>query len=87
MCLALHYSLGFNDIDGNAAEELATVVLEHTSLIDYCGIPLVALRENRVTELDLQGKGCGVPGAIVLSKLLPFATTLKTLKCSLPTLN
>ena len=59
---------------------MAKVVLEHTTLADFCGIPLVSLRENTVTELDLSGKGVGVPGAIVLSSLLPSATALKTLK-------
>ena len=56
------------------------MVLEHTTLTDFCGIPLVSLRENTLTELNLDRKGVGVPGAIVLSSLLPSATTLKTLE-------
>ncbi len=58
------------------------VVLESASLIDFCGIPLVSLRENSITELDLSNKGVGVPGAIVLSSLMPSATALKSLKCA-----
>ena len=50
-------------------------------MTDFCGIPLVSLRENSITELDLDGKGIGVPGAIVLSKLLPSAAALTSLKC------
>ena len=58
------------------------MVLESASLTDFCGIPLVSLRENSVTELDLNKKGVGVPGAIVLSSLIPTATALTSLKCA-----
>ena len=51
-------------------------------MTDFCGIPLVSLRENSITELNLRGKGVGVPGAIVLSKLLPSAAALTSLKCA-----
>ena len=57
------------------------MVLEHPAMTDFCGIPLVSLRENSITELDLEGKGIGVPGAIVLSELLPSAAALTSLKC------
>ena len=60
-------------------------VLEHASMTDFCGIPLVSLRENSITELNLEGKGVGVPGAIVLSKLLPSAVALTSLKCAAAT--
>ena len=71
-----------NDITGDAASHLATVVLEHAAMTDFCGIPLASLRENSITELDLKWKGVGVPGAIVLSKLLPSAAALTSLKCA-----
>ena len=51
-------------------------------MTDFCGIPLVSLRENSITELNLEGKGVSVPGAIVLSKLLPSAAALTSLKCA-----
>ena len=51
-------------------------------MTDFCGIPLVSLRENSITELDLSDKGIGVPGAIVLSKLLPSAAALTSLRCA-----
>ena len=60
-------------------------VLEHASMTDFCGIPLVSLRENTITELNLEGMGMGESGAIVLSKLLPSATALTSLKCACPT--
>ena len=73
-------SVGFNGITGDGAEALAKAVLESASLTDFCSIPLVLLRENSVTELDLNYKGVGVPGAIVLSSLVPAATALTSLK-------
>ena len=76
------HSVGFNDIRGNTAGHLATAVLEHATMTDFCGIPLVSLRENSITELDLCNKGVGEPGAIVLSKLLPSAVALKSLRCA-----
>ena len=51
-------------------------------MTDFCGIPLASLRENSITELNLEVKGVGVPGAIVLSKLLPSAAALTSLKCA-----
>ena len=76
------HSVGFNYITRDAADQLAKAVLEHASMTDFCGIPLVSLRENSITELNL--KGIGVPGAIVLSKLLPSAVAVKSLKCPPP---
>ena len=78
--VSVPHSVGFNNITGDGAKQLATVVLEHTSLTDFCSIPLVTLRENSITDLNLNNKGVGVPGAIVLSSLLPSAMALKTLK-------
>ena len=73
-------SVGSSNIIGDGAEKLAKVVLEHTVLTNFCGIPLVSLRQNTITELDLEDMGVGVPGAIVLSSLLPSATALASLK-------
>ena len=80
VCSSLCHSVGSNDITGDAASHLATVVLEHAMMTDFCGIPLASLRENSITELDLRGRGVGVPGAIVLSKLLPSAAALTSLE-------
>ena len=78
----MHRSLCRNGITGEGAEQLAKAVLEHPTLTDFCNIPLASLRSNSVTELDLKGKGVGVPGAIVLAALLPSATALASLKCA-----
>ena len=50
-------------------------------MTNFCGIPLVLLRENSITKLNLNGKGIGVPGVVVLSKLLPSASALTSLRC------
>ena len=71
-----------NNITGEASDTLAKTVLEHPAMTDFCGIPLASLRENSITELNLEGRGIGVPGAIVLSKLLPSAAALTSLKCA-----
>ena len=82
VCSSLCHSVCSNDITGDAASHLATVVLEHAAMTDFCGIPLASLRKNSITKLDLFNKGVGVPGAIVLSKLLPSAAALTSLKCA-----
>ena len=74
------HSVCRNGITGEGAEQLAKAVLKHASLTDFCSIPLVGLRKNSVTELDLKEKGVGVPGAIVLSSLLLDASALVTLE-------
>ena len=75
-------SVAANSISGKGVESLAKVVLEHTSLTHFCGIPLSLLRQNSMTELDLADNGVGVPGAIVLSSLLLAATALSSLRCA-----
>ena len=71
-------SVNSNDITGDAAQELAKVVLEHGLLEDFGGIPMNGLRENKVIELNLNEKGIGLPGAFVLAGLLPAASALKS---------
>ena len=82
MLCALLRSVCRNEITGDGAEQLAKAVLKHVALTDFCGIPLVSLRENSITELNLEGKYVSVPGAIVLSRLLPSAVALTSLKCA-----
>ena len=61
-----------------ASKKLAEVVLDHSSLTDFGGIPMAALRENSVEKLDLDQKGIEVPGAFVLAGLIPAATALQS---------
>ena len=78
--LMLPHSVNNNGIVGEAAEQLAMVVLAHGTLTHFGGIPMAALRKNSLTELDLSKAGIGVPGALVLASLLPEASALKTCK-------
>ena len=73
-------SVNQNGITGEAAEQLAKAVLEHKSLVNFGGIPIDSLRNNSMDALDLEGKGIGVPGALVLGSLLPSATALRSCK-------
>ena len=68
--------VGFNGIIGDSAKELATVVLSKSTLETFCNIPIKQLRANELTELDLSGKGVGVPGALVLAELLPVGASV-----------
>ena len=51
-----------------------------TSMANLCGVPLASLRDSSVTELNLESRGVGVPGEIVLSNLIPAATGLTSLE-------
>ena len=68
--------VGWNGITGNVAQELATVVLSKPTLEDFCNIPIKKLRADSLSELDLSGKGVGLPGALVLANLLPVIGSL-----------
>jgi len=68
-----------NGITGEAAQKLAKVVLEMPWMTDFGGIPIKALRDNTATELDLSNKDLGVPEGMVLSGLVPGASSLATL--------
>ena len=74
-------SVCYNGITGFAAKTLANVVLDHATLTTFNDIPLTSLRDNSIEELNLRSKGIGIPGAIVLSKLLLSNSSLKSAKC------
>jgi len=66
-------------IIGEAAAQFAQALVENERMEMFCGIPLRGLRQGTLTELDLAGNGIGVPGALLISKLLPSALSLHTL--------
>ena len=64
-----------NDLgDGSAA--LAGAVSEHQQIKKFCEIPVKQLRDDALTELDLNGKDIGTCGAMVLAHLLKFSRAL-----------
>ena len=71
--------VGWNSITDDGAQALADVVLDKQSLQSFCNIPLQQLRTDSLTELDLQGKGIGVPGALVLAHFLRVTASMTRL--------
>jgi hypothetical protein len=71
--LDVRYNSG---IVGEAAERLATSVLESKSMKIFGLIPMKGLRANEVTELDLRGKGLGPVEAHVIGSLVAVSTSL-----------
>ena len=68
----------FNDLgDGSAA--LAGAVSEHQQIKMFCEIPVKQLRDDALTELDLNDKRIGTCGAMVLAHLLKFSRALTSL--------
>ena len=63
-------STAYNNISGDAAQQLASTVLAKPTLENFSGIPLKELRADSLTKLELSGKGLGIPEAIVLADLL-----------------
>ena len=70
-------SVAWNNIDGEAAEQLAKAVLSSTSLEVFSEIPIKELRADVLTELNLANKGFGVSGALVVSELFKLSAVLK----------
>jgi len=63
-------STAHNNISGKGARQLASAVMRKPTLEIFSGILLNELRANRLTTLDLPGKGLGVVEAMVLADLL-----------------
>ena len=70
-------SVAWNNIDGEAAEQLAKAVLSSTSLEVFSEIPIKELRADVLTEQNLVNKGFGVSGALVVSELFKLSAVLK----------
>ena len=51
---------------GEAAQQLATAVLNCSSLEVLSGVPIKKLRAGKLTKLDLQGKGLGATEGLSL---------------------
>ena len=84
LCLAclLSRSVGFNNITGDGAQQLATVVLDKPTFESFCGIPLKELRADSLSELNLMDKGVGAPGALVVAHFLRVSRSLKQVLAS-----
>ena len=73
-------SVTYNGITGEGAERLSKVILDMPLMADFGGIPIKALRDNSMRDLDRSDTGLGIPETTVLSGLLAGASSLTTLK-------
>jgi len=71
-----------NGISGDAAQQLASMVVASTSLEVFGGVPLKQLRADSLTELDLTRKDLGPTEAIVIAELVKVSRVLTTLGCA-----
>jgi hypothetical protein len=65
-----------NNIAGDGAVQLAAAVLGNLKIEMFNEIPIKEMRANSFTELDLNGKGVGVEGVMVVAGLIPVMGAL-----------
>jgi Ran GTPase-activating protein (RanGAP) involved in mRNA processing and transport len=80
-------SVANNNIDGEAAKQLAMAVLNCSSLEVLSGVPIKKLRAGKLTKLKLQGKGLGATEGIVLAELMQLRPVLTSLDVGRNNLN
>mmetsp|Transcript_10517 Transcript_10517/g.19877 ORF Transcript_10517/g.19877 Transcript_10517/m.19877 type:complete len:488 (-) Transcript_10517:69-1532(-) len=68
-----------NVIHGEGAARLATAVLTHMAVQEFCSIPVTRLKANDCFDLRLAGCGIGITGALVLAELVRNNWSLHTL--------
>jgi len=71
-----------NKIAGDGAVQLAAAVLGNLKIEMFNGIPIKEMRADSFTMLDLNGKGVGVAGGMVVAGLIPVMGALTALKLS-----
>ena len=73
----------YNGLGKDGGEALLHALMkEHPSITTFCTIPIQALKDNSITELDLSKKGLGVGEAIILSYYIRNNRALTTLNIS-----
>jgi len=71
-----------NNIAGDGAAQLAAAVLGNLKIEMFNEIPINEMRADSFTELDLNGKGVGVEGGMVVAGLIPVMGGLTSLNLS-----
>ena len=69
-----------NEIGPQVASQLSAAVLGNTKIEVFNGIPIKEMRADSLTELDLNGKGIGVEGGMVVASLLPAMAPLTSVR-------
>ena len=68
-----------NNITGKDADNLAGAILANETLQVFGRVPLLMLRSNTITDLDLRGAAIGPTEAIVLARLAAYCPVLRAL--------
>jgi Ran GTPase-activating protein (RanGAP) involved in mRNA processing and transport len=71
MTTLAHVDMRGNKIAGEGTTQLSTAVLGNLKIEMFNEIPLKEMRADSLTELDLNGKGVGVEGGMVVAGLIP----------------
>ncbi len=71
-----------NNIAGDGAEQISATVLGNLKIEMFNEIPVKEMRANSLTELDLNGKGVGVEGVMVVAGLIPVMGGLTSIDLS-----
>ena len=71
-----------NAFAGDGAAQLSAAVLGNLKIEMFNEIPIKEMRANSLTELDLNGKGVGVEGGMVVAGLIPVMGGLTSLDLS-----
>jgi hypothetical protein len=71
-----------NNIVGDGAVQLSAAVLGNLKIEMFNEIPIKEMRADSFTELDLNGKGVGVEGGMVVAGLIPVMGALTSLNLS-----
>jgi Ran GTPase-activating protein (RanGAP) involved in mRNA processing and transport len=71
-----------NNFAGDGAAQLAAAILGNLKIEMFNEIPIKEMRADLFTELDLNGKGVGVEGVMVVAGLIPVMGALTSLDLS-----
>ena len=66
----------YNNISGDCASQLSSVVLGNTKIEVFNEVPIKEMRADSFTELNLEKKRIGVEGGMVVAGLLPVMASL-----------
>ena len=63
---------------GGGSATLAEAVATNEHIVTFCEIPVKRMRDDALTELNLNGRSIGACGAMVVAHLLEFSRALKS---------
>ena len=75
-----HVDVRGNSIAGEGASSLSAAVLGNTMIEVFNEMPIKEMRTNSLTELNLDGKGIGVEGGMIVAGLLPAMASLTSVR-------